>query len=288
MAPAFRGALRADALETVIEGDTATSLNAILGLAAWRGVAVSETPIHTGLPPHSIASAKDKVLEAGAREAANEMYGAATVEAARGLLEEAVDAFHESEPLRPGIAVELLRQSLPTSDEARLADLLLDEAASAGRIRVHEGLVARAGYEPSLTSRQLEFREALLTLYRQSSARDQYEWSRRLAEVAREHLRAGELKDVLKILADAVDLNLPPREGHDDGLASAAGGLHRRLAALDVDERFELLHKWSMPTETRRTIRVLTSIVPTVGPPSVFARVLGERPAPAGGSLRGP
>ncbi len=156
-----------NALRTIIHGDAAESLGAHLALAAWRGVAAQEVPIHTGLAPDTVGSAKATVLESGAREAASEIYDSVTVEAARTLLEEAVDAFHREEPLRPGIAVELLRQRLPTGDEARLADLLLDEAAASGRIRVQEGLVSRPGYEPSLTPQQVAFREELLELYRQ-------------------------------------------------------------------------------------------------------------------------
>ena len=158
----------ADAFTDVIHGEVAESLEALLGLAGWGGLAATEVSIHTGLAPDSIRSAKTTVLDAGAREAAGEIYGSATVEAARLRLEEAVDSFHRDEPLRPGIAVELLRQKLPTNEEARLADLLLDEAASAGRIRVHEGLVARSGYVPSLTARQLAFRDELLALYREA------------------------------------------------------------------------------------------------------------------------
>ncbi len=90
------------------------------------------------------------------------------VNAARTVLEEAVDAFHLDEPLRPGIAVELLRQKLPTGDEARLADLLLEEAAASNRIDVREGLVSRPGYEPAFTPQQVALREGLLELYRQA------------------------------------------------------------------------------------------------------------------------
>jgi len=50
------------------------------------------------------------------------------------------------------------------------------------------------------------------------------------------------------------------------------------LAALGAEERFELLQAWSMPTDSRRTVRVLTTITPTIAPPDVFARALGERP----------
>jgi hypothetical protein len=106
---------------------------------------------------------------------------------------------------------------------------------------------------------------------------DRYGMCQRLAQAAREHLRSGRITDAMKVLGDAADLDLPHEEASDNGLASAAASLHRQLAALDAEERFELLRDWSMPTETRRTVRVLTSITPIDAPPAVFARALGER-----------
>ncbi len=157
-----------DVLRTIIHGDGADALEALLSLAAWRGVKAHEVPVHTGLSPDAVRSAKTEVLESGAREAAGEMYGAVVVDAARKLLEEAVEVFHQDDPLRLGIAVELLRQKLPTPDDARLADLLLDQATASGRIAVQDGLVSRPGYEPSFTPRQAALREGLLALYRQA------------------------------------------------------------------------------------------------------------------------
>ncbi|MEO2015365.1 MAG: hypothetical protein ABGZ53_13430, partial [Fuerstiella sp.] len=57
-----------------------------------------------------------------------------------------------------------------------------------------------------------------------------------------------------------------------------AAGLHRHLVTLDTQERFELLRDWTMPTATRRKLRVLSTLVAGDSPPPVFARALGERP----------
>ena len=118
----------------------------------------------------------------------------------------------------------------------------------------------------------------LLERYRQQSALEPNRWCGRLAEVAREYLRAGDLKQASLLLGEAADLNLPFDDTKEDGLASAAAGWHRRLATLDAEERFELLRDWTMPTESRKSVRVLTTIVPADAPPEVFARALGERP----------
>jgi hypothetical protein len=113
---------------------------------------------------------------------------------------------------------------------------------------------------------------------RNLSWRGRYEFSRRLSEVAHEYLRAGQLNDAMRVLGEAADLGVPLRDGFENGLASAVGGMHRRLVQLDVEERFELLREWSLPTETRHSVRVLETLVPTDAPPSDFAKVLGERP----------
>lgn len=104
------------------------------------------------------------------------------------------------------------------------------------------------------------------------------DWSQLLGEIAHEYIRVGELDQAMKLLGEAADLNLPFQAASDQGLAAALAGLHRRLADLNAEERYELLHAWSMPTESRRSVRMLTSRTPTDAPPSAFARALGERP----------
>ena len=160
------GSGEAEGLGALIGAPGPDALAALLDLASWRGTAADRIPVHTGLSPSEAGAARAAALEAGACEAAGEIWGAGTVEAARRLLEAAVDGFHEREPLRPGIALELLRQTLPMDERARLADRLLDQAAREGRIRIESGLVARADFRPSLDRRQAAFRDDLLARYR--------------------------------------------------------------------------------------------------------------------------
>lgn len=95
---------------------------------------------------------------------------------------------------------------------------------------------------------------------------------------ALQHLRNDELRkalDELGVAADAIR-NVHPTE--DEGIAAAAGGLYRALRQLDEGERFDLLYEWSMPTDTRKSVRLLTTVVPQDAPPKAFARLIGERP----------
>ncbi len=156
----------ASELKTVIHGDAEAALGAALRLASWRGIVTDEVPLRTGLPPEEGRSAKTALVESGAREAGGRIFDGSVVEAARTLMEEAVDAFHRDEPLRAGIAVELLRQTVPAHDEGRLADLLLSEAVDSGSLEVRDSAVSRPGYEPIVTEGQRQVMDQLVGLYR--------------------------------------------------------------------------------------------------------------------------
>ena len=156
----------ASELKTIIHGDAEAALGAALRLASWRGIATDEVPLRTGLPPEEGRSAKTALVESGAREAGGRIFDGSVVEAARTLMEEAVDAFHRDEPLRAGIAVELLRQTVPAHDEGRLADLLLSEAVDSGSLEVRDSAVSRPGYEPVVTEGQRQVMDQLVGLYR--------------------------------------------------------------------------------------------------------------------------
>jgi selenocysteine-specific elongation factor len=83
-------------------------------------------------------------------------------------MDDAVDAFHRDEPLRAGITVELLRQTVPTHDQGRLADVLLSEAVASGTLEVRDSSVSRPGYEPVITDQQRMVMDQLLDLYREA------------------------------------------------------------------------------------------------------------------------
>ena len=158
----------ASELRTIIRGDSETALGAALRLASWIGIAVAEVPVRTGLSPSEARSAKTALVEEGAREAGGRLFDRSIVEAARTLMDDAVDAFHRDEPLRAGITAELLRQTVPTHDEGRLADVLLSEAVGSGSLEVQDSVVSRPGYEPIVAEGQRRVMDELLDLYREA------------------------------------------------------------------------------------------------------------------------
>ncbi|HSG70756.1 MAG TPA: hypothetical protein VLA12_10100, partial [Planctomycetaceae bacterium] len=64
----------------------------------------------------------------------------------------------------------------------------------------------------------------------------------------------------------------------EQGLVAAGGALYRAFVQLDENERYNLLYRWSLPADDRKTVRIFTTCVPREAPPEVFARVLRERP----------
>ena len=167
--PSKRKKLRegeASEFDAIVHGDAESALGAALRLASWRGIAVDEIPIRVGLRPEEGRAAQAALAEAGAREAGGRLFDGSIVEVARAFMDDAVDAFHRDEPLRAGITVELLRQTVPAHDQGRLADALLSEAVASGSLEVRDSAVSRPGYEPVITDRQRMVMDQLLDLYR--------------------------------------------------------------------------------------------------------------------------
>lgn len=101
---------------------------------------------------------------------------------------------------------------------------------------------------------------------------------RRLGSETLERLRDDDLSQALRVLGEATDLAKSIWTNDDTGLSAPAVGVHRKLMQVDAEERFDIVYKWSMPAESRPTVRVLTSLSPHEAPPKGFARAIGERP----------
>lgn len=98
----------------------------------------------------------------------------------------------------------------------------------------------------------------------------------KLAIAILQEVREENIEEALRLLGDASELTEKLSSSQD--LAAAVGGVARFLHQLDTDEQYELLKTWSFPAGDRKAVRVLTSVVPEIGPPAGFARALGQRP----------
>jgi hypothetical protein len=91
-------------------------------------------------------------------------------------------------------------------------------------------------------------------------------------------LREDDLSKAFEALEAFVPKTVNTEDPFLAQLSAASGGLHRALTQLGTDEQYDLLRKWSIPKDTSKPVRVLTSLVPEIAPPMEFARALGQRP----------
>lgn len=102
--------------------------------------------------------------------------------------------------------------------------------------------------------------------------------TRKLALLSLSQLHSRNFEKAMGALGQAT--SQPPRMllVDDDLLGPPSAGVFRVLAQRDASEQYELWREWTMPTPERRSIRLLTTLVPQDSPPQDFARTLGERP----------
>lgn len=91
-------------------------------------------------------------------------------------------------------------------------------------------------------------------------------------------IRESEHRNALSLLGQIVDAGIGSYQEQREGFPAATGAVSRTLRQLDADEQYELLYKWTMPSDGRDNIRLLSVPVPQSSSPKVFARELGERP----------
>lgn len=198
-------------------------------------------------------------------------------------------------PLVPRIA-RLLRdeetalEALPVIEQATA--ILLSKGADKGVESAAASLVkaaARLRFEQGEPEKGIKHLESLRTLYQTLGKATGKEQPREVVEqrmatwnyeVALEFLRGEQLEKALEVLGEQADLQTPDFWDSSVAQAAVAGALNRRLDALSTDERYEVLHKWTMPAQGRRDVRTFSSLASVESPPDAFARAIGERPRP--------
>ncbi|MCH5377058.1 MAG: hypothetical protein JJ992_24105 [Planctomycetes bacterium] len=93
-----------------------------------------------------------------------------------------------------------------------------------------------------------------------------------------QQLREKDLPGALKTLGAIHDAGQFWSRDQRDAIPAVVGGVARLLSQEDEQEQYDLLYEWTMPTDSRKSVRILTSPVPHASPPKIFARVLRERP----------
>jgi selenocysteine-specific elongation factor len=152
-------------LSDVIHGDPPTRVTAVLDLAQWDGIAVSELPVRTGLIPSDAEAGLASALKAGGVEARRRAFSAdIAAEAGRRILAE-VDRHHAEDSLSPSVPLDRLRARLPEWAATGLADAVIGRQADEGALELAAGGAKRHGFSPSLSTGQLEACARVLSIY---------------------------------------------------------------------------------------------------------------------------
>jgi len=156
-------------LDRLLREEAEGRLESALNLTGWSGADAAELPIRAGLSPSATDRALTALREAGGAAGAAVIFGSGPVEEGRRRLVDAVSAFHRAEPLRPGLPLERLRQTLP-GERARdhLAQPLIEALAESGELEVEGDVARRPGFTPRPDEDQARVRDRLVALYREA------------------------------------------------------------------------------------------------------------------------
>jgi selenocysteine-specific elongation factor len=131
-----------------------------LAEAGGRGVPVASLSVRLGARPAEATALACNEVSLGARRIGERVYAAHVVQGAHARLLELVDDHHAAYPLDPGAPLQAIRSRLGTTPE--LADAIVRESISSGELQLEGGLVARRGWAPRLSDRQVRLRNELL------------------------------------------------------------------------------------------------------------------------------
>jgi len=177
------------------------------------------------------------------------LTGADAPASALTLLERAVDHFHQN-----------ALQGRASPSEEPLRSL---------RFKLARHHFAHGNVEQG--KRHLEEHLAFLTpLYRNYSGDyGQYRRKVELLKVAGEFAHVGADAEMLDVLGQYADLPVP-RNYSQEGPGRAGALALLRLARLSPEQCYDVLKTWSLPTDSRRSVRVLAGLVPADTAPAAF------------------
>ena len=87
-----------------------------------------------------------------------------------------------------------------------------------------------------------------------------------------------DLDSALQSLGDVVDREMTVKEAQLQRIPAAAAAVYRLLISRSSDQQYDSLMQWSLPSEDRKSVRILSVPVPVDAPPKEFARAMRQRP----------
>ena len=141
-------------------GTAGERLQRHLADAGTRGLAVASLPVRLGARPDEADAFARGESSLGSRRIADRLYAEDALRAARHELLALVDDHHAREPLERGAPLQAIRSRLAAP--ADLIDAVVRESVAAGELQLDGALIARRGWAPRLTERQVRLRGDLL------------------------------------------------------------------------------------------------------------------------------
>ena len=189
-------------LEQRLSEDPRQALLSHLETAGWSGAEVAALPQRTGLAPTRAREVVERAREGKELHGLGELLFHRNVwEEGEERLLEGLRAFHEAEPLRPGLPLQEFRQRLPGAHGSTIADALLEALVDRGALRSRGGLVALAGFRPRLTPRQESLRKELRHRLREAGLAPPT-----LKELAEEVDTREKIRDILRLMEEDGDV----------------------------------------------------------------------------------
>ncbi len=185
-------------LRSRLETDTSLGLVALLEMAEWLGVAKETLPHRTGFSPHQLEDTihhlllREEIVQVDDRLFPARIWA----EAVRRILLATQD-FHEKNPLKSGIPLEVLRQTLPGEQGPKLAEVAVQHLAAVGDLLLKKGTAAHTGFRPTLSKAQESLRTQLRALFDQAGTAPPS-----LKELGETMGPSQEIESVLRLMED--------------------------------------------------------------------------------------
>jgi len=172
--------------------DAAVDVSVRVARSGLAGMAADRLRREVGLAAADLEAVLESLAQSGAiaRTAGGLCIAAAACDDLEARLEAALDAYHEREPLRPGMPIGALRGQLPENVPREITERVLARAIERGEVELHEDVARRSSHRPTLSADDQALVERILEQARGFGLEppSDKDWSERLG-TSREHLQ---------------------------------------------------------------------------------------------------
>jgi selenocysteine-specific elongation factor len=170
-------------LRQLVAQDPRTSVEARVVRSGYRGAEKAELQREIGLEEEVLADVLDELSQSGhAARVGGRWLAATALDQLEGRVLQALDGFHEREPLRPGAPRATLGGALPDNAAPGALDLILERLVARQEVEADAELVRRPGHRPQLSPEEEKWVEQIRAGCREATLEPPTlrEWSDRL------------------------------------------------------------------------------------------------------------